>query len=108
VDVLEDSFLGLVGEPGEIRRVNLWIAIDTVPGADNIVVYEVPEPGAATGAGVALLALGALAGRSRRAKRHSRPYGPSRAPRHRRALRRRGASVGVLDRSLVIASLVPS
>jgi MYXO-CTERM domain-containing protein len=63
VDSLETSFLGILGAPAEIRRVNLWAGGTAVAGADNIRVFA-PEP--AAGAAAALAALGGLAWRRRR------------------------------------------
>jgi len=36
VDTQETSFLGIVGAPGEIRRVNVWAGGTAAAGADNI------------------------------------------------------------------------
>lgn len=65
-DVLESKFVGIRGEPGAIRRVNLWSLGVGVAGADNIRVYVAPEP-AAGAAGIAAVA--ALAALRRRAPR---------------------------------------
>jgi len=62
VDALETSFLGVVGAPAEIRRINLWAGGTAVAGADSIRVYA-PEPGA--GGTFALLGTAALAWRRR-------------------------------------------
>lgn len=63
VDSLETSFLGILGAPAEIRRVNLWAGGTAVAGADNIRVFA-PEPMA--GGVAALAALAALGSRRRR------------------------------------------
>jgi len=57
-DVLETSFLGIVATDADrIGRVNLWTAPNAVAGADNIFVYQAPEPSAALASVIALTAL---------------------------------------------------
>lgn len=62
-DALETAYLGIVGAPGEIRRINVWAGGNAAAGADNIRVYA-PEP-AAGAAGAVLAALGGLGWRRR-------------------------------------------
>lgn len=58
VDVLETSYLGIVATDLDvIGRINLWAAPDAVAGADNILVYGAPEPGAALAGAIALATL---------------------------------------------------
>jgi hypothetical protein len=61
VDVLEDSFLGIVATDADvIGRINLWAAANAVAGADNIFVYAAPEPGALLAGAAALAVLATL------------------------------------------------
>lgn len=64
-DVSEASFLGIVATGGDVLgRVNLWAGMIAVPGADNIRVHAVPEPGT-LGALAALTTLITLRGPAR-------------------------------------------